>query len=60
MGLSRKSYFERISGLNLDARDGISNAMSLYLMERGVKIFRTHDPVGLGSVIKAYKALEGV
>lgn len=59
-GVSRKSYLGRISGLNIDTRDGISNAISLYLMERGVKIFRTHDPSGLSAVIKSYKALRGV
>ncbi len=59
-GVSRKSYLGKISGLNIDARDGISNSISLYLMERGVKIFRTHDPAGLTAVIKAYKALIGV
>ena len=58
-GISRKSYVGKITGLNIDARDNVCNAISLYLMDRGVKIFRTHDPEGLGNVIKAYRALEG-
>ena len=58
-GISRKSYVGKVTGLNIDARDNVCNAISLYLMDRGVKIFRTHDPEGLGSVIKAYRALEG-
>ena len=60
VGLSRKSYVGKITGLNIDTRDHVCNAISLYLMERGVRIFRTHDPKGLRDVIKAYRSLEGV
>ncbi len=59
-GISRKSYVGKISGLNIDTRDAICNAISLYLMERGVKIFRTHDPEGLKGAIKAFNAIQGV
>ncbi|HOW16402.1 MAG TPA: dihydropteroate synthase, partial [bacterium] len=59
-GISRKSYVGKISGLNIDTRDPVCNAISLYLMERGVKIFRTHDPEGLKGVIKAFNAIQGV
>jgi len=59
MGLSRKSYLGRSTGLNVDERDGVSNAISLYLMRDGVRIFRTHDVKGLSSVIKFFKSVEG-
>lgn len=59
-GISRKSYVGKITGLNIDARDSVCNAISLYLMERGVRMFRTHDPEGLSDVIKAYRSLKGV
>lgn len=59
LGLSRKSYLGRLTGLNVDERDGISNAISLYLMRDGVRIFRTHDVKGLNSVVKFYRSVEG-
>ena len=60
MVLSRKSYLGRITGLDVNNRDPIGNAISLFLISNGVRIFRTHDTEGLNSVIKFYKALEEV
>jgi dihydropteroate synthase len=59
-GISRKSFMGRTVGVELSERDGLSNAISLYLLSQGVKIFRTHDVAGLNAVIKFYKNLEGV
>jgi dihydropteroate synthase len=50
----------RTVGVELSDRDGLSNAISLYLLSQGVKIFRTHDVAGLNAVIRFYKNLEGV
>ncbi len=59
-GISRKSFIGRTLGVELSHRDGISNAISLYLLSQGVKIFRTHDVAGLNETIRFYKNLEGV
>ncbi|MCX6113299.1 MAG: dihydropteroate synthase [Proteobacteria bacterium] len=59
-GLSRKSYLGNITGLEVGERDTLTNAISLSLMEQGVKIFRTHDVKGLVSVIKFYKSVEEI
>ena len=40
-GISRKSFMGRTVGVELSDRDGLSNAISLYLLSQGVKIFRT-------------------
>ena len=58
-GLSRKSYLGAITGLEVGERDAITNAISLSLMEQGVRIFRTHDVKGLVSVIKFYQSIGG-
>lgn len=60
IGVSRKSYIGRMTGLGLDERDAIANAISLSLMEQGVRIFRTHDTKGLASVVKFYKSIEEI
>ena len=57
-GISRKSFIGRTTGLEVDNRDMLSNAISLYLLTQGVKIFRTHDVAGLSSVIKFYTKME--
>jgi len=59
-GISRKSFMGRTVGVELNDRDQLSNAISLYLLSQGVKIFRSHDVAGLNAVIKFYKNLEGV
>lgn len=59
-GISRKSFMGRTVGVQINDRDQLSNAISLYLLSQGVKIFRSHDVVGLGEVIRFYKNLEGV
>jgi len=58
-GLSRKSYLGAITGLEVGERDAITNAISLSLMEQGVRIFRTHDVKGLVGVIKFYQSIGG-
>ncbi|MBN1115012.1 MAG: dihydropteroate synthase [Oligoflexia bacterium] len=60
VGLSRKSYLGKITGLSVERRDPLTNAASLFLMEQGARIFRTHDPEGLNNVISLYKAVNGV
>jgi len=59
-GISRKSFMGRMIGVELGERDQLSNAISLYLLSQGVKIFRSHDVAGLSSVIRFYKKMEGV
>lgn len=59
-GISRKSFMGRTVGVQLNDRDQLSNAISLYLLSQGVKIFRSHDVAGLSAVIRFYKNLEGV
>ena len=58
-GLSRKSYIGVVTGLEVGERDAVTSAISLSLMEQGVRIFRTHDVHGLVSVIKFYNSIGG-
>jgi dihydropteroate synthase len=60
MGLSRKSYIGRITGLETQKRDSITQAISLFLIRQGVRIFRTHDAKALKDVISFHEAIEGI
>ncbi|MEI6092327.1 MAG: dihydropteroate synthase [bacterium] len=59
VGISRKSYIGRKTGLEPGERDAVANAISLSLMGQGVRIFRTHDTKGLSDIVKFYKSIQG-
>ncbi len=60
MGLSRKSYIGRITGLETKDRDPIGQAISLFLIEQGVRIFRTHEARALKDVINFHQSIEEI
>lgn len=60
IGLSRKSYLGRITGLETGERDAIGQAISLFLIGQGVRIFRTHEPKALKDVMNFHEAIEGI
>jgi len=59
-GISRKSFMGRTLGVEVSNRDELSNAISLFLLSQGVRIFRTHDVVGLSRIAGFYKNLGGI
>jgi dihydropteroate synthase len=60
IGLIRKSYIGRITGLETGERDPIGQAISLFLIGQGVRIFRTHEPKALKDVMNFHEAIEGI
>lgn len=57
IGLSRKSYFNKLLETDTFDKDFVSNATSLLLMQEGVRFFRTHDSKGIQTMIKLFKSI---
>ena len=58
LGLSRKSFLGTMSGRPVHDRLGAGLALTLWAIQQGVQIFRTHDVAATSQAICAWETLE--
>ena len=57
ISVSRKSFLQKIAGVNVDSASAATLAAELFVAELGVEFIRTHDVEALSAALKVWQAL---
>ena len=57
ISVSRKSFLQKIAGVNVDSASAATLAAELFAAELGVEFIRTHDVEALSAALKVWQAL---